>query len=80
MNYLLTEEMTEYRDETEQMLIPSAACWLMHSKKFIMIQSMSVHAAMFVPAEDFVVSYGCSADLATCPRYTHVMKKTPTMK
>jgi post-segregation antitoxin (ccd killing protein) len=31
---------------------------------------------MFVPAEDFVVSYGAS-DLNTCPRYTHVMKKTP---
>ena len=31
---------------------------------------------MFVPAEDFVVSYG-AADLATAPRYTHVMKKTP---
>ena len=31
-------------------------------------------SAMCVPAEDFVVSYG-AADLATCPRYTHVMKK-----
>ena len=30
---------------------------------------------MFVPAEDFVVSYGAS-DLMTCERYTHVMKKT----
>ena len=31
--------------------------------------------AMFVPSEDFVASYGAS-DLKTCPRYTHVMKKT----
>ena len=30
---------------------------------------------MFVPSEDFVASYGAS-DLKTCPRYTHVMKKT----
>ena len=30
---------------------------------------------MFVPAEDFVVSYG-AADLTTCERATHVMKKT----
>tara|TARA_Y100001938_G_scaffold13345_1_gene16625 strand:- start:475 stop:2319 length:1845 start_codon:yes stop_codon:yes gene_type:complete len=30
---------------------------------------------MFVPAEDFVVSYGAS-DLATCERATHVMKKS----
>ena len=31
---------------------------------------------MFVPAEDFVVSYGAT-DLMRCERYTHVMKKTP---
>ena len=31
--------------------------------------------SMFVPAEDFVASYGAS-DLASCPRYTHFMKKT----
>ena len=31
--------------------------------------------SMFVPAEDFVVSYGAS-DLMSCSRYTHVMKKT----
>ena len=30
---------------------------------------------MFVPSEEFVVSYGAT-DLMTCPRYTHVMKKT----
>jgi hypothetical protein len=31
--------------------------------------------SIFVPAEDFVVSYGAS-DLQTCERATHVMKKT----
>jgi hypothetical protein len=31
--------------------------------------------SMFVPAEDFVVSYG-AADLLTADRYTHVMKKS----
>tara|TARA_A100001035_G_C27766706_1_gene494032 strand:+ start:29 stop:1897 length:1869 start_codon:yes stop_codon:yes gene_type:complete len=31
--------------------------------------------SIFVPAEDFVVSYGAS-DLLTCERATHVMKKT----
>ena len=30
---------------------------------------------MFVPAEDFVVSYGAS-DLTTCERATHIMKRT----
>ena len=75
MNYLLTEEMTEYRDETEQMLfrLPLAGSSL---KKVYYDPIMERPCAMFVPAEDFVVSYGAS-DLNTCPRYTHVMKKTP---
>ena len=75
MNYLLTEEMTEYRDETEQMLfrLPLAGSAF---KKVYYDPINERPAAMFVPAEDFVVSYG-AADLATCPRYTHVMKKTP---
>ena len=74
MNYLLTEEMTEYRDETEQMLfrLPLAGSSF---KKVYYDPIMERPCAMFVPAEDFVVSYG-AADLATCPRYTHVMKKT----
>lgn len=74
MNYLLTEEMTEYRDETEQMLfkLPLAGSAF---KKVYYDPIMERPAAMFVPAEDFVVSYGAS-DLMTCPRYTHIMKKT----
>ena len=31
---------------------------------------------MFVPSEDFVVSYGAS-DLSTCERSTHIMKRSP---
>ena len=75
MNYLLTEEMTEYRDETEQMLfkLPLAGSAF---KKVYYDPIMERPASMFVPAEDFVASYGAS-DLMTCPRYTHVMKKTP---
>lgn len=75
MNYLLTEEMTEYRDETEQMLfrLPLAGSAF---KKVYYDPINERPCAMFVPAEDFVVSYG-AADLATAPRYTHVMKKTP---
>mgnify|MGYP001207460056 CR=1 FL=1 len=74
MNYLLTEEMTEYRDETEQMLfrLPLAGSSF---KKVYYDPIMERPCAMFVPAEDFVVSYG-AADLMTAPRYTHVMKKT----
>jgi len=75
MNYLLTEEMTEYRDETEQMLfrLPLAGSSF---KKVYYDPILERPCAMFVPAEDFVVSYGAS-DLMTSPRYTHVMKKTP---
>jgi hypothetical protein len=74
MNYLLTEEMTEYRDETEQMLfkLPLAGSAF---KKVYYDPIMERPCAMFVPAEDFVVSYGAS-DLMTCERYTHVMKKS----
>ena len=74
MNYLLTEEMTEYRDETEQMLfkLPLAGSAF---KKVYYDPLEDRPVAMFVPAEDFVASYGAS-DLAACPRYTHVMKKT----
>ena len=74
MNYLLTEQMTEYRDETEQMLfkLPLAGSAF---KKVYYDPIMERPCAMFVPAEDFVVSYGAS-DLMTCERYTHVMKKS----
>ena len=74
MNYLLTEEMTEYRDETEQMLFKLPLAGSAFKKVYYdPIEDRPV--AMFVPAEDFVASYGAS-DLASCPRYTHVMKKT----
>src|SRR6056300_1153314 len=74
MNYLLTEEMTEYRDETEQMLfkLPLAGSAF---KKVYYDPLENRPVSMFVPAEDFVASYGAS-DLASCPRYTHFMKKT----
>ena len=74
MNYLLTEDMTEYRDEMEQMLfrLPLAGSAF---KKVYYDPIMERPCSMFVPAEDFVVSYGAS-DLMSCPRYTHIMKKT----
>ena len=74
MNYLLTEEMTEYRDELEQMLfkLPLAGSAF---KKIYYDPLMDRPCAVFVPSEDFVASYG-TTDLMTCPRYTHIMKKT----
>jgi len=74
MNYLLTEEMTEYRDELEQMLfkLPLAGSAF---KKIYYDPLMDKPCAVFVPSEDFIASYG-TTDLMSCPRYTHVMKKT----
>ena len=74
MNYLITEEMPDYRDEMEQMLfrLPLAGSAF---KKTYYDPINEIPASVFVPAEDFVVSYGAS-NLKACPRYTHVMKKT----
>ena len=74
LNYLLTEKMTEYRAETEKMLfsLPLAGSAF---RKIYYDPNMGRPCSMFVPAEDFVVSYGAS-DLETCERATHVMKRS----
>jgi len=74
LNYLLTDKMTEYRIETEKLLfnLPLAGSAF---RKVYFDHNMGRPCSMFVPAEDFVVSYGAS-DLSTCERATHVMKKT----
>jgi hypothetical protein len=74
MNYLITERMVEYRDEMEQMLfrVPLAGSSF---KKTYFDPLKKRPSSIFVPAEDFIISYGAS-NLETCERYTHVMKKT----
>lgn len=74
LNYLLTEKMPDYRSELEQMLfrLPLAGSAF---KKVYYDPIREVPVASFIPAEDLVVSYGASS-LETCPRFTHVMKKT----
>ena len=74
MNYQLTEGMPDYRSEHENMLfaLPLAGSAF---KKIYYDIDMGRPTAAFVPAEDLVVSYG-AADLMSCARYTHVMKKT----
>ena len=74
LNYLITERMTEYRSETEKMLfsLPLAGSAF---RKVYFDPNMGRPCSMFVPAEDFVVSYG-AADLTTCERATHVMKRS----
>jgi len=74
LNYLITERMSEYRSETEKMLfsLPLAGSAF---RKVYYDPNMGRPCSMFVPAEDFVVSYG-AADLTTCERATHVMKRS----
>jgi hypothetical protein len=74
LNYLITERMTEYRSETEKMLfsLPLAGSAF---RKVYEDPNLGRPCSMFVPAEDFVVSYG-AADLTTCERATHVMKRS----
>ena len=74
MNYQLTEKMPEYRAEHERMLWSLALAGSAF-KKVYFDPSLGRQVAVFVPAEDFVISYGAS-DLQTCSRYTHVMRKT----
>lgn len=73
-NYQLTENMPEYRDETEQLLfrLPLAGSAF---RKVYYDPINERPAALFVPAEDMVVAYGAS-ELRTCERYTHVMKRS----
>ena len=74
MNYLLTERMVEYRGETEKLLfsLPLAGSAF---RKIYWDVGMGRPCAVFVPAEDMVVSYGAT-DLLTASRITQVMKRT----
>jgi len=75
MNYIVTEKMRDYRAETEQLLfrLPLAGSAF---RKVYYDTINERPAAVFVPAEDFVVTYG-TTDLAACPRYTHVTQMYP---
>ena len=75
LNYMLTEKMSEYRNEHERMLfaLPLAGAAF---KKVYFDPTLNRPASIYVPAEDFVVPYGAS-DLQTAIRYTHIMRKHP---
>jgi len=75
MNYQLTDVMQEFRPEHERMLWGLGLSGNAF-KKVYYDPSIGRQVSMFVPAEDLVVPYGAS-DLASSPRVTHVMRKTP---
>ncbi len=74
MNYMLTETMEDYRSEHERLLwnLPIAGSAF---KKVFYDPSLDRPVSQFIPAEDFVVSYGAST-LESAQRYTHRMKRT----
>ena len=74
LNYLLTEEMTEFRPETERMLFSLPLAGSAFKKVYYDI-AMGRPCSMFVPAEDVVVFNGAT-DLRSATRMTHRMRKT----
>ncbi len=74
LNYLITEKMPDYREETEQMLFRLSLAGSAF-KKVYYDPTRDVPRSVFIPAEDFVVQYGASS-LHDSERYTHVMRKT----
>ena len=74
MNFQLCEVMTEYRSETEKLLfsLPLAGSAF---RKIYFDPSLGRPTSMFVPAEDFVVSFN-EAGLEQAERYTHVMNRS----
>ena len=74
MNYELTEVMREYRPEHERLLL--SLCLSGNAfKKIYFDPSMDRQTAVYIPAEDIIVSYGTS-NLESAERVTHRMRKT----
>ena len=74
MNYELTENMPEYRPETERTMWGLGLAGNAF-KKVYEDPNLGRQVAIFVPAEDVVVPYGAS-NLESAERITHVMRKT----
>jgi hypothetical protein len=75
LNYQIGERIPNFREEMEQLLfkLPLAGSAF---KKVYYDPTIKRPRAVFVQAEDFLVSYGASG-LEDCERYTHVMRRTP---
>lgn len=74
MNYVATNEMEEYRPETEKMLfsLPLAGSAF---RKIYYDDLLGRPASMFVPAEDVIVNYNAS-DIYSADCVTHRLKKS----
>jgi len=74
LNYILVKKMPEYRADTESLLfqLPMTGSSF---RKVYYDPHQKRPKALFVPAEDFVVSYG-ESDLSCAERFTHVQTLT----
>jgi hypothetical protein len=72
MNYQVTNQITDYFNELDQMLFFLALSGSAF-KKIYFDNTLDRICSKFVPAEDFVISYQ-NTDLETAERYTQVMK------
>lgn len=73
MNYLLTQELKDYRPETERMLFGLALCGSAF-KKICFDPLTDMPDIKYVPAQDFIMPYGATS-LKTADRYIHVLPK-----
>lgn len=74
LNYLITEVIPGYYEETEQMLFRLALAGSAF-KKVYYDPVFRVPTSCLVPAEDFVINYGASS-LMGAERYSHIMRKS----
>jgi hypothetical protein len=74
MNYQLTENMVEYRPEHERMLYSLGLAGSAF-KKVYFDPNLGRQTAIYIPAEDVIVPYGCS-NIESAERVTHIMRKT----
>lgn len=75
MNYQIMEQMPEYFDETERLLI-HLPIFGSGFKKIYYDASLKRPVAEFVPIDQFVVS-NFASNLRTADRYTHVLYRSP---
>jgi hypothetical protein len=75
MNLLVTEEMEEYREETDKMLFSLALSGSAFKKTYY-DPSLKRAVSEFVPAEDVIVGSGTKS-MKTCRRLAHVNNTDP---
>ncbi len=75
LNYLICDKMTEFRPETEALLLHLALAGSAF-RKIYYSEELKRPMGRFIPAEDFIVPYG-TTDLRTAPRYTEIKRMFP---